>query len=388
MESILPEGIVERLWDNLQTRSKSTSDQIHSRAVADYLSSDRFFAEKDKLFRKLPIVVAHSSQLPNPGDFIRHDRLGMPLVISRTRSGEVAAFRNICSHRAATVAPQWKGNCHHFICPYHHWTFDLDGTLKHVPDETSFDAGEFDALALKPIAVVEKFGLIFVRLEGDHEIDIDAFLGQVAPELEGLQLERHNFFADRDTPLDCNWKVMMEGSLEVYHFKFLHAQSAAGQFLPMSAIFDDYFPHQRHVMPRKDFPKRVEAADQPRRAVLPNYFIFPNTVLTFPHDHMTLTQVFPTDLGKCVFYNALLTLDIPGENKARDYWQRALDYTQAVNQEDFDAVESVQDSYRFMDAEERVIHGRYELGISRFHRACDQLLQGYGGPCGSRIGVG
>lgn len=385
MGSVIPQGIEARLLANLRTRSKSTSDQIHRRLVSDYTDTGRFSAETQALFKSLPIVVAHSSQLAKPGDFIRHDRLGVPLIISRTRSGEVAAFRNICRHRGATVELEACGNRNNFLCPYHHWTFGLDGKLLHVPDETSFDPAEFQQLGLRPVAVAEKYGLVFVRLSDGPPIDLDAFLGDLAPELEMMQLERHQFFANRDTPLKCNWKVMMEGSLEVYHFKFLHAKSAAGQFLPMTAIFDSYFPHQRHVMPRKDFPERAEQGNDPRRALLPNYFIFPNTVLTFPHDHMTLTQVFPTSLGECVFYNALLTLGKPGENKDEAYWRRALDYTETVNREDFDAVESVQASYAHMQGES-VIHGRFELGISRFHEACDRVIAGYSGPFGKASG--
>jgi len=383
MESALPEDVLGRLLGNLRTKSKSTSDQIHKRAVRDYIDPERYSAECRSLFRDLPIVAAHSSQLAKPGDFIRHDRLGVPLILCRTESGEVAAFRNICSHRGATVAVEARGNRNNFICPYHHWTFALDGRLLHVPDESSFDAEEFHRLGLRRVAVAEKHGLVFVRLSDGPPIDLDTFLGEVAPELETMHLEQHQFFADRDTQLKCNWKIMMEGSLEVYHFKFLHAKSAGGQFLPMTAIFDNYFPHQRHVMPRKDFPERVEQGKDPRRALLPNYFIFPNTVLTFPHDHMTLTQIFPTAIGESVFYNALLTLDKPGENKDVAYWQRALDYTETVNQEDFEVIEAIQRSCAHMQ-DENVIHGRFELGISRFHDACDKLLAGYQGRFGVR----
>ncbi|MFA5631566.1 MAG: aromatic ring-hydroxylating dioxygenase subunit alpha [Porticoccaceae bacterium] len=384
MTSILPEGIQERLLANLRSRTKSTSEQIQRRQVSDYTNTARYEAEVSSLFERLPIVVAHSSQLAKPGDFVRYDRLGVPLIISRTEKGDVAAFRNICSHRGATVENHSSGNRHNFLCPYHHWTFGLDGTLKHVPDETSFDSEEFRQLGLRPVAVAEKYGLIFVRLSDGPAIDVDAFLGDMAPELESLKLDQHQFFADRDTHLKCNWKVMMEGSLEVYHFKFLHAKSAASQFLPMTAIFDNYFPHQRHAMPRRDFPERMEQGNDPRRAVLPNYYIFPNTVLTLPHDHMTLTQVYPAGIGDCVFYNSLLTLDKPDEKKNRAYWQRALDYTQAVNQEDFEAVESIQRSYAYMDGGESVIHGKFELGITRFHDACDKIISGYEGSFGRR----
>jgi phenylpropionate dioxygenase-like ring-hydroxylating dioxygenase large terminal subunit len=185
----------------------------------------------------------------------------------------------------------------------------------------------------------------------------------------------HAFFSSRDTPLQCNWKVMLEGSLETYHFNFLHAATAGKQFAAMACIFDDFAPHQRHVMPKRNLLERLEQGADPRRSILPNYFIFPNTVLTLPHDHMMLTQVFPRSVGKCSFHNALLTLEAPANEESAEYWRRALALTESVNDEDFAVLEGIERSYAHSQ-HEHVIHGRYELGITRFHEARERIVAG------------
>jgi phenylpropionate dioxygenase-like ring-hydroxylating dioxygenase large terminal subunit len=371
----LPAGLVDRLAANLRNQSKDVISAVHSRPVRDYLDPDLYARELQKLYHELPIVVAHSSQLAQAGDFITHDRLGVPLIIARTRSGAVAAFRNICRHRAAMVEGAACGHRSSFNCPYHNWSYGLDGALLHIPDAASFDADEVRGRGLRPVAVAEKHGLIFVRITAGPPIDLDAFLGDIGPELELMRVADHRHFSHRQTPLACNWKVMLEGSLETYHFNFLHAASAGKQFAAMACTFDSYAPHQRHVMPKRNLLERIERGEDPRRSILPTYCIFPNTMLTLPHDHMMLTQIFPVSVDRCVFNNALLTRGSADAAAEQEYWNKALALTESVNDEDFVVLEGIQKSH-LQSQDERVIHGRYELGITRFHEASDQLLAG------------
>jgi hypothetical protein len=88
-----------------------------------------------------------------------------------------------------------------------------------------------------------------------------------------------------------------------------------------------------------------------------------------------LTQVFPVSAGQCVFYNSLLTLDAPATADAKAYWNKALTLTESVNDEDFMVLEGIQKSH-LLSLDEQVIHGRYELGITRFHQYCEQMLAG------------
>jgi hypothetical protein len=163
--------------------------------------------------------------------------------------------------------------------------------------------------------------------------------------------------------------------LETYHIGFLHAAKLGKQFSPMACTFDNFAPHQRHVMPKRNLLERIEQGGDARRSILPTYCIFPNTMLTMPHDHMTLTQVFPVGVDTCVFYNSLLTLEPPATVEAKDYWNKALTLTEGVNNEDFVVLEGIQKSHQ-ASPNESLIHGRYELGITRFNIAREQFLAG------------
>ncbi len=375
MAASLPAGIVERLSANLRSRTKDVLKEVHSRPISNYVDKALYLREVDRLFRHLPIVVAHSSQLRNPGDFVTHEKLGIPIIVARTQSGAVAAFRNICRHRASTVESAACGSRRSFICPYHNWTYGLDGSLIHVPDAASFEGQDMSQLGLRRVAVAEKYGLVFVRIADGPPIDLDAFLGDIGTELAMMRVADHHFFSDRNTRLECNWKVMLEGSLETYHFNFLHAKTAGKQFAAMACTFDSFAPHQRHVMPNRNLLERLAEGAEPRSSILPTYCIFPNTMLTLPHDHMMLTQVFPVSVGRCVFYNSLLTLETPGDAESADRWQKALTLTESVNDEDFAVLEGIQRSH-LHSPDERVIHGQYELGLTRFHEYCDRILAG------------
>jgi phenylpropionate dioxygenase-like ring-hydroxylating dioxygenase large terminal subunit len=265
-----------------------------------------------------------------------------------------------------------RGHRTRFVCPYHGWTYGLDGELLRMTDEDAFAGLAEPPTGLRPVAVVEKYGLIFVRIAAGPQIDIDAFLGPMAQELEALNLAQLRYFATKQTALRCNWKLMQEGSLETYHFNTVHAQSIALQFNGMAHIFDLFGDHQRFVVPRRKLMERYENGAATRDQMLPTYFIFPNTALTVPHDHLMLVQVFPRDIRTCLFENALLTRSDSGERDP-GHWQRALDLTQGVNSEDFAVVESIQRAYDVAPPE-RVIHGRYEQGLTAFNAAIDRAL--------------
>ncbi|MET0659951.1 MAG: aromatic ring-hydroxylating dioxygenase subunit alpha, partial [Steroidobacteraceae bacterium] len=365
-------GITERLVLHQRHRTKDMGPAVHSRPVRDYTDPARYAREVQALFRELPIVLAHSSQIPNPGDFLTDDRLGVPILIARTEGGSVAAHLNVCPHRSAIVEREPCGHRSHFTCPYHSWMYALDGRLLRMTDGGAFEGLEPPPSGLTPVAVAEKYGLIFVRVAPGPPLDIEAFLGPMAQELEALDIGGHRYFATKQTQLTCNWKVMQEGSLETYHFNGVHTQSIARQYNGMANIFDAYGAHQRFVVPRRKLLERHEQGADTRDQVLPTYFIFPNTALTAPHDHTMLVQVFPRDLRTCLFENALLIRSGASEKEA-GYWQRALDLTQGVNAEDFVVVESIQKAYDTAPLE-RVIHGRNEQGITAFHAVIDREL--------------
>ena len=112
--------------------------------VIEYTDSDQLRREVDILFRQFPIIVGHVSQLSAPGTFFTHNASGVPMLITRNRNGAVKAFLNVCRHRGARVEQQACGKANTFSCPYHSWTYDLDGNLRGLPKDANF--GDIDSL--------------------------------------------------------------------------------------------------------------------------------------------------------------------------------------------------------------------------------------------------
>lgn len=155
------------------TARKSLSSIGEARAEDDavslpawiYHDQDFFEREKQAVFRTSWQVVCHLNDIPNPGDYHSLDFLGQPLVVIRGDDGQPRSFFNVCRHRASRLLDGSKGHCGRRItCPYHAWTYALDGRLVGVPHRSSFPGLEVARHGLVPIEHEVFMGFIFVRL--------------------------------------------------------------------------------------------------------------------------------------------------------------------------------------------------------------------------------
>jgi len=102
-----------------------------------YTDPERWANEVELIFMRLPLMLALSIELPNPGDYKAMEMVGRPVLLTREKDGKVRAFLNVCSHRGAPVAEPGKGNCNRFSCPYHGWTYANDGRLIGIAEPTN-----------------------------------------------------------------------------------------------------------------------------------------------------------------------------------------------------------------------------------------------------------
>lgn len=107
-------------------------------------------------------IVAHSSQVASPGDFITRDLLGTPVLVVRNQDGSAKAFLNVCRHRGATVELRDAGNCRRFVCPYHGWTYETDGSLAAVRCAEGFPTLDIENTSLVELRCFEAAGLLWV----------------------------------------------------------------------------------------------------------------------------------------------------------------------------------------------------------------------------------
>src|SRR5690242_16468371 len=132
----------KKLLAHLDRRTTALADGIYRNPVSDYTDPGQAAQEQELFFRNDPINIGLSALMPRPGDWMTHDWTGAPILMVRRPDGSLGAFLNACRHRGARVVDGSGNGAKDFSCPYHGWTYGLDGSLVARPDESSFAAAE------------------------------------------------------------------------------------------------------------------------------------------------------------------------------------------------------------------------------------------------------
>ena len=178
--------------------------------------------EHERIFRRTWQYVGHTGQLEQPGDFVATRLADLPVVVVRGRDDVIRGFVNVCRHRGAEIVAGC-GRRETLQCPYHAWTYDLDGTLRAAPRSGREPGFEREALSLVPVAVDTWGPFVFANADvgGDP---LAAALGDL-PEVvaaSGLDVDAITFRLRAESSMEANWKVVCENFLECYHCQIAH----------------------------------------------------------------------------------------------------------------------------------------------------------------------
>ena len=188
-----------------------------------YNSPEVYRLEKENIFLKEWLCVGRVEEVENPGDYMTFDIAGEPIIISRDAKGALHALANCCAHRGVEVV-RGSGNADHFSCPYHGWAYELDGRLQGAPFMKEADGFDPETCGLTPLRLETWVGWIFVTFNPDPPA-----LSEKVAEFErdfGLLKMEDCRLADKITlDLDCNWKLVVENLMDVYHSQVVHAKS-------------------------------------------------------------------------------------------------------------------------------------------------------------------
>ena len=191
-----------------------------------YTSQVFYQREVDKIFNHGWHFVGREDELPNPGDFLTYDGIGGPAIIIRNESKEINAFFNTCRHRGMRLL-EGSGSIKHIVCPYHSWVYSCEGTLVRTPGMKGVHNFEKESYGLLPLKLDSWGGFLFIRYSDDGpELkdwlgDMPDFFRNYSPQL--LRCVRRKSF-----DVQCNWKLLIENSLETYHTGTVH-QSTLGR---------------------------------------------------------------------------------------------------------------------------------------------------------------
>ncbi|MEL6573296.1 MAG: SRPBCC family protein [Pseudomonadota bacterium] len=191
-----------------------------------YTSSEFVQAELEQIFKKEWFCIGRATSLAKVGDYVTCELADQPVVVLRDLDGELKAFSNVCLHRMSTLL-EGRGSTRAIVCPYHAWTYNLDGSLRGAPamdGNTGFCKSDY---TLPEVACQEWLGWVFICLNPDAP-PVAQQLGQVESLIAGYDMTNYTETFFEEHVWDTNWKVLAENFMESYHLPVCHAATVGG----------------------------------------------------------------------------------------------------------------------------------------------------------------
>lgn len=372
-------GIIEEILEIADRGKPHLLSDVMNNPVSNYNDPAQLRREVDVLFRNFPIIIAHASDLAEPGNFLTQDIAGAPVLVTRDRQGSVRAFLNVCRHRGARLEDRACGKAATFSCPYHAWTYGLDGRLRGMPQPFGFDSVDRENLGLVEVPAFEHLGMIWVvPAKQEREIDIVGWTAPLNDYIGGLDLGSHHVFRKWSLERNMGWRIALEGFQESYHFCSAHATTACSGYLDNQSLHRYFRPHWRHAVP---MPSVLELRNKEpesweyRPHFMDQNYIFPANFVQVMTDHVYVHTIIPTGPGTCTFQCMMLVPEKPKSDKAERYWQKNYDLIRVVFGEDFDIGEGIQKGLD-TGANQHFVFGKYEVGLHYGQQAIDEALMG------------
>ncbi len=359
--------VVLRIFDHIDNRTTDLGDTVWTEPVANYTSQDRLDAELDLIKRRY-VVFCPSLALAKTGDFVARSSAGVPLLAVRAEDGTAKVFRNACRHRGVKLA-DGQGCKRALVCPYHGWTYGLDGQLKNIPDDNGFPDFDMNDSGLAPVACKEVGGLIYAcQNNSDAETPVDDnMLGLIPDDFELIETT--------ETNVDANWKIHLESSLEGYHIRSLHTKTFYPRQYDNLTVVETFGENNRIAFPYQSIEK---LRSKPQEDWSTNgsltyvYHLFPNVVVsTFP-DCIQVVALEPISPNRTRQHSYLLGRGTQDDDGNPDAMRQSILDGQAFAKtgalEDLAVVLSAQQGLN-SGANDYLTFGLFESAIGRLH-AC------------------
>ena len=356
---------------HLAASAAASLDQATGLEPSLYWNSDIAAAEDQSIFRKDWVCPGLAADIPNPGDYLTFSIAGDPVFSVRDKSGAIRTYSNVCRHRMMQLL-QGRGHTNRIVCPYHAWTYDLNGALigaPHMERSTGFDK---KTVCLPEIRTEIWNGWIFITQNPDAR-PVGEMLAALLDVVSRYDMQNYVPMVREDHVWQTNWKLLAENFMEGYHLPVAH-KATVGAWFPVgetrfpAEVFDD-FTYQTFkktgdakygLAHKANTSLTHEWRDQ---SVMPT--VFPTLMYVLAPDHMWYLSLRPKGIGEVhVRFGVALAPEVHASLENPDAALKDLvQFFEHVNAEDRGVVEGIYNGSRSRHAEpgrlswlEREIH--------------------------------
>lgn len=348
-----------------------------------------FFAlEQQHLFGRSWLYACHDSQLPEVGSYHVCDIAGRQVLVVRGDDGDVRAFYNACRHRGAPVVDGGAGttgSARLLACKYHSWGYDLQGRLQRVPEERDFVGLDRDARALPPVRCERWGGWWFVNLDLDA-MPLLEWLDPLPRLLVDVARSPMRVIDVKTVHLRCNWKIVAEAFLEVYHARTIHPTTVAPTLDTRGTVISLFdHGHQNMLSPVKPSTRNDRRETLPtfehvpavmRELIQPAHGIFPNIISPLDARGFPFVQFWPDGVDRCRLLITWFAADWgDGDLPNADVWKQRFDRFDLLMDEDYINLEPIQRSVEFAAHGGTVVNYQ-ERRIWHMHAWIDKVIGG------------
>jgi len=340
-------------------------DRAYTIPASWYVDERMAGLERQNVFGGTWQTVARADQLRQPGAFVTAELAGEPLLIVRGADNQLRGFYNVCRHHAAAVVVEECGTANIFRCPYHGWSYGLDGSLKGAPEFDGVCGFERTKNGLLPVQAGTWEQFVFVNLD-PNAAPLADFLGRLVERVAPLNVGALHFFERRVYRLKCNWKVFVDNYLDGgYHVPHLHKG--------LNSVLD----YKQYTIENEDryclqsSPMAVSSEDAATAATRTGdrawyFWQYPNFMINLYHGYMDTNLVLPDGVDRCSVIFDFYFDDV--SECAAERNRQSIAVGERVNDEDVAICEAVQRGLHSRAYGAGRLSVRREAGEHLFHR--------------------
>jgi choline monooxygenase len=338
-----------------------------------YTDSAWLAHETKHIFHRTWQPVGRLDQIAQPGTYFTAEVAGEPVLLVRDQRGQLRGFHNVCRHRASLVA-QGAGQCERLRCPYHGWTYGLDGQLLGVPDFEGVENFDRQRMGLVPLQLDTWEQFIFAKIDASDTRPLSDYLEDIPQLTRHLNIAQMHFVERRDYVIECNWKVYVDNYAEGYHVPLVHPSLMRElDFQRYRTITKRYYSQQDAPIKTGNDPQRRYQQTGAQRAAL-YFWLFPNLMLNIYPDNVSVNLILP--LG----HDRTLTIfewffHEPGAPGMAEQIKRTIELSDEIQAEDIRICELVQKGLRSVAYERGRYSVKRENGVHHFHSLWYEFMQ-------------